>query len=169
MKATQQFAMTIALSLPLWNVSQAQQGIEVASASLSADGGSVALLVSSGNGAANGNQVLVFRRESGDLIQVHLDSDGNPPGDFEVSGTPSISSNGDVVAMASFADLDLNNPDSNGTVDAYARFIDAADTRLLSISNSGEQSDAGGQFPVVSGDGNFVAFQNSGEQYRPAG
>ncbi|MFK7955051.1 MAG: hypothetical protein AB8B96_03070 [Lysobacterales bacterium] len=171
MKATQLLAastaLTIGLGLSPWNVSYAQQGIEVASASLSADGGSVALLVSSGSGATSGSQVLVFRRETGELIQVHLNSDGNPPGDFDVSGTPSLSADGDVVAMASFADLDLNNPDGNGTVDAYVRLIGGADTRLLSINNSGVQSDAGGQFPVVSGDGGFVAFQTVASNVDP--
>ncbi|MEM7705006.1 MAG: hypothetical protein AAF358_05605 [Pseudomonadota bacterium] len=144
------------------------QARQFAAAELSADGTAVVLLVSSGGGATGGNEALVFNRQDGTVTQVHLNSAGNPPGNFDVSGTPSLSANGEVVALASFADLDLSNPDGNGTADAYVRLVTVPDTRLVSRSTAGEQSSAGGQLPVVSDDGQWVAFQTVASNLEPA-
>lgn len=158
----------LALSTILTTSPGLAQGLEIAGSSLSADGDSIVFIVSSGGGSSNGSEVRLFRLSSGETVQIHLDSQGNPPGNFDVSGAPSVSADGDVVALASFADLDLSNPDNNGTADVFARLVGAADTQLASINNAGVQSNAGGQFPVVSEDGRYVAFQTVADNVDPS-
>lgn len=80
------------------------------------------------------------------------------------SGYPDPSADGQWVAFWSRAS-NLVPGDGNGYADIFVRNHDSNITELVSVSSTGEQGNypSGGYFrgfPVISGDGNFIAFQS---------
>ncbi|HEU4733172.1 MAG TPA: Ig-like domain-containing protein [Kofleriaceae bacterium] len=99
----------------------------------------------------------VFRhdRVTGETIRVSVAT-----GDAQASGSsgvPDVSEDGNRVVFASTA-FDLVAGDSNGSSDIFLRDIAAATTTRVSLGSAGGQGDQGSTSPVISGDGNHVAF-----------
>jgi Tol biopolymer transport system component len=84
--------------------------------------------------------------------------------------SPSISSNGQFVAFASKAS-NVVNGDTNNACDVFVRDVIAGTTRLVSVDVTGTKNALGpsqtapypleSSYPLISGDGRWVAFQSS--------
>ncbi len=73
----------------------------------------------------------------------------------------SISSDFSGTKVAFVADAsNLVANDTNGKADVFLRDLAGGTTRLVSMTSAGVQGDNGSYSPVVSADGNFVAFQS---------
>jgi uncharacterized repeat protein (TIGR01451 family) len=73
------------------------------------------------------------------------------------SFSPRMSASGRVIAFASDAP-DLAGADANGTLDAFARDLDAGVTHLVSATPGGAAGNGSCGVPVISANGRFVAF-----------
>ncbi len=97
---------------------------------------------------------------------VSIDSLGGP-GDSS-SLEPIISANGNRVAFASFASNLTAVPDPSGIVDIFVRDLVSDTTTQASLDNSGTSPPNGNSSdPVLSADGNRVAFLSSGSNLVP--
>ncbi len=75
------------------------------------------------------------------------------------SETPSISSDGRLVAFGSYAS-NLVPSDNNGYQDVFLRDRSGLTTSLVSVSSSGTQGNSKSTSPSISADGRFVAFDS---------
>jgi Tol biopolymer transport system component len=75
------------------------------------------------------------------------------------SSSPSISASGRYVAFDSMAD-DLIGDDTNDAPDIFVRDRESGRTRRVSLSRSGDEGDSNSEYPLISADGRFVAFQS---------
>ncbi|MFC1759219.1 FG-GAP-like repeat-containing protein [Planctomycetota bacterium] len=73
---------------------------------------------------------------------------------------PSISDDGRFVAFTSEA-TNLVPDDTNGSRDVFVKDLQTGETRRASTSFSGAEGDSGSDFPSISGDGRYVAFQSA--------
>lgn len=73
---------------------------------------------------------------------------------------PSISANGRYVAFAS-ASSNLAPDDTNNDTDVFVRDTGAGTTRQGSVASDGKERNNSSDYPAISGDGHFVAFQSS--------
>jgi Tol biopolymer transport system component len=117
------------------------------------------------NGAGD---VFVRDRLSGttELVSVNdMGDQGN-----KSSNRPSISADGRFVLFLSDTD-NLVAGDTNGVTDVFVRDRLTRTTLRVNVSTSGEQanaaSDSGGGRPVISPDGNFVAFTSGASNLVP--
>ena len=130
-------------------------------AAMSADGSSVAfesfssrLVPDDTNGALD---VFVADVASGSITRVSLATDGGQADDRSYS--PSISSDGRMVAFSSFAD-NLVPDDTNHLLDVFLRRRDQQTTTRLSVGPDGAEGDGLSFAPVVSADGALVVFSS---------
>jgi Tol biopolymer transport system component len=79
---------------------------------------------------------------------------------------PSISADGRYVAFASYA-TNLVAGDTNNAVDIFVHDLLTGQTERVSVSTSGKQANAGSNFPVISGNGRYVAFISSATNLIP--
>ena len=132
------------------------------SPSISADGRFVAFESSATNlvenDTNNSSDVFIHDRLAGQTERVSVDSSGIQ-GNRESYGT-SISSDGRFVAFYSYADNLMTN-DTNGGYDAFVHDRLTGQTERVSVSTSGVQGNGFSQFPSISADGRFVAFESS--------
>jgi len=75
------------------------------------------------------------------------------------SGHSVITADGRYVAFISYAS-DLVSDDTNGTYDAFVWDRDTGLTELVSVSSTGDQSNAKCMDTAISGDGRYVAFSS---------
>jgi hypothetical protein len=127
--------------------------------SISADGRFVAFTSSASNfvaGDTNGvDDVFVRDRNSGTTERVSVDSLGN-----QANGSSlwvSISANGRVVAFDSQASNLVWN-DTNGVPDVFVHDRQNGKTRRVSVDSSGNEGLSYSGTPVISANGQFVAF-----------
>src|SRR5262249_58013850 len=78
---------------------------------------------------------------------------------LKASSTPSISSDGQLVAFASDADNLVPN-DTNGLTDTFVFNRATGAVSLVSVGVSGNAAGSD-SLPVISPDGRYVAFQNT--------
>ena len=78
----------------------------------------------------------------------------------------SISGDGRFVAFTAFGD-DMVAGDTNGANDVVVRDRTLHTTSLVSVTSGGAQANGGGNFPSVSADGRFVAFQSGATNLVP--
>jgi len=128
--------------------------------SISADGRyvvfeSVATNLVSGNGNPYAH-IFVRDIQTGTTTCVSVDSNGMQGVGF--SYAPSISSDGRYVAFYSAAALTSN--DLNGNWDVFVRDTVANTTTLVSVDSNEIQGNSFSQFPSISPDGRFVAFES---------
>lgn len=134
---------------------------------ISADGSAVAFVSGSdqlvdgdGNRAAD---VFVRDLDAKTTERVSLGVGGNELDDH--SGSPSISSDGRVIA---FDTLAANGAPGQSTFqEAFVHDRKSGETTLISVDNGG--ATIGGFNPTVSGDGRYVAFEGFPEQAGPLG
>jgi Tol biopolymer transport system component len=107
-------------------------------------------------GDTNGVQdVFVHDLKTGTTARVSVDSvgmQGNGP-----SGFPALSAKGRVVAFESFAD-NLVAGDTNGALDVFVHNLKTGITKRVSVDSAGRQSNLDSIEPVLSANGQVVAF-----------
>lgn len=130
--------------------------------SISSDGRSVAFQSGAWNlvpGDTNATgDVFVRDRQSGITTRVSVSSSGAQ--DNGLSTDAAISADGRVVAFASNAS-NLVPGDTNGTWDIFVHDREAGTTERVSVSSSGMQASHASTKPVLSADGQVVAFQSA--------
>ena len=106
--------------------------------------------------------VFVRDRETGTTRRVSLGPGGVPGG----GGKPGISANGRFVAFVSTSS-NLVPGDTNGRSDAFVRDRWRRVTTRVSVGPGGGQSNGDSDWPAISADGRFVAFQSSATNLVP--
>lgn len=133
---------------------------------ISADGCVVAFYSDAPNVvAADRNDVrdvFVRNRCTSESERVSVASDGTEGNAASQAAgfQPGISGDGQLVVFASDA-TNLDEGDDNGVADVFVRNRGDGSTRRLSKAPNGESGNAASQFPAISADGRFVAFQSS--------
>jgi len=103
--------------------------------------------------------VFVRDLKTGTTTLVSVNSAGNGSGNG-LSFVSCISANGRFVAFISLAS-DLADNDTNGDQDVFVRDLKTGTTTLVSVNRAGTASGNGfSEFPVMSADGRFVAFES---------
>jgi Tol biopolymer transport system component len=128
--------------------------------SISGDGGVVAFYSVASNFVRNDNNghadIIIWRRGGG-YSRASISSSGreaNGPSD-----SPSISSNGRVVAFVSNA-TNLVPGDTNDHQDIFVRDMAAHRTSRVSIATSGSEANGPSGMPALSADGRYVIFSS---------
>ncbi len=107
-----------------------------------------------------------FDRATGGVVLVSVNSAGTGSGNRD-SINPVISADGNVVAFSSSAS-NLNPLDTNNTSDIFARNLSTGTTFLVSVNSTGTGGGNGvSDLPVVSADGNVVAFRSGSTNLNP--
>lgn len=112
------------------------------------------------------SDVLRYDRTLGTLLLVSANTSG-VASSTSGSDSPSVSADGRYVAFSSGAS-DLVAGDTNGLLDVFRRDVLAGTTLRVSVDQGGAQLTAGlTAWPVISGDGNRVAFGSSANNLVP--
>lgn len=113
------------------------------------------------SGDTNGEQD-VFRRDrtSKETVLVSANSAGNFA--HGSSGNASMSVDGNLVVFESTG-TDIVSGDSNNAKDIFLRNMITEETIRVSVNSAENQSNGDSTEPVVSGDGNFVAFASEAD------
>ncbi|MDQ3991485.1 MAG: hypothetical protein M3245_04135 [Actinomycetota bacterium] len=133
-----------------------------ASPSISADGRYVAFssfatnLVPGGTSLARPD-IFVHDRETGTTERVSVSSAGVETD--RASWEPSISADGRFVAFESWA-TNLVPGDTNDAYDIFVRDRVVGTTERVSVASDGTQGNSSSQYPDVTADGRYVAFQS---------
>ena len=102
--------------------------------------------------------------DPGTTERVSVDSAGNEGNGR--SGYPSISGDGRFVAFQSDAS-NLVPDDTNHQDDIFAHDRLTGTTERVSVDSAGNEGDGGSEYPSISGDGRFVAFQSDASNLVP--
>jgi Tol biopolymer transport system component len=105
----------------------------------------------------NCQDIFLHNRLTGEAIMVSVASDGSLGNNW--SGWPSVSANGRFVAFKSWAE-DLVENDTNGSADIFVHDTLTGETTRVSVTSSGTEGDCYSDFPSISTDGRFVAFES---------
>lgn len=144
-------------------------------ASISADGRIVAFVSAADNlvsNDANGvADVFLHDLATGVTIRASIDSsgveaDGASSGGFLFGWAekPALSSDGSIVAFASYAD-NLAAGDTNGVEDVFVHDIATGQTEIVSLGSAGNQADSDSWAPSLSADGRIVAFTSEAKNF----
>jgi len=137
-------------------------------ASISADGRCVSFLSAASNlvpGDTNGAwDVFVRDRNTGITERVSVDSFGNEGNDY--SSVSSLSADGRFVAFRSWA-TNLVPGDTNGMDDIFVRDRLLGTTERISVDSSGTESNGSSDYPSISADGRYVAFESFADNLVP--
>ncbi len=134
---------------------------------ISPDGSRVAFISSSTDLVAvsdtnPGQDIFVRNLMAGSTVLASINAAGTATGNEASFGPLGFSDNGNRLVFTSFATDLVALPDANGIDDSFVRDLMAGTTSLVSINSTGTAAcNAASQFPVISGDGNFVAFQSA--------
>lgn len=101
--------------------------------------------------------VIWYDRVTGQSKLVSAAADGTPGDD--VSGNAVISADGRYVAFDSFAD-NLVPGDTNNNVDVFVKDMWTGAIAMVSVNDQGVQGNAFGIHPVISANGQYIAFQS---------
>ena len=136
--------------------------------SVSGDGGTVAFASLANNlFAADADReldVYVKRLATGELLLASTSSDGVKAGAFSLR--PSLDGSGSQVAFLSAAD-DLHEDDRDGLTDVFVKDLTTGAIVLASTTAAGAKGNAGSGPPVLSGDGQHVAFTSRASNLSP--
>jgi len=129
--------------------------------SLSENGRYVAF-ASSANNLVTGDtnsvrDIFVHDRETSQTTRVSIASDGTQAN--KLSDPPVISADGRYVTFASHA-TNLVNGDTNGATDIFVHDRQTGQTSRVSVASNGSQSSSFSVWPVISADGNLIAFES---------
>ena len=105
------------------------------------------------------SDVFVYDRQTGIPERVSVSSFGLNSVFSVSSDQPSISANGRFVAFRSYAP-DLVVDDTNARQDIFVYDRDTGMIERVSVSSTGEQGTNQSNFPSISADGRYVAFQS---------
>jgi len=101
--------------------------------------------------------VFVYDRDTDTIERVSVDNSGMQGNDD--SEYPSISSDGRYVAFTSHA-TNLVTGDTNTDSDVFVYDRDTDTIERVSVDNSGVQGDDVSEYPSISSDGRYVAFES---------
>lgn len=136
--------------------------------SISADGRYVAFQSVSTNLVPEDNNetwdVFVHDRQLGKTTRVSVDSDGNEANDY--SYNPSLSEDGRYVAFYSWA-TNLVPLDTNGQGDIFVHDCESGETTRVSVDSDGNEAESFSQYPSISADGRFIAFDSQADNLVP--
>jgi hypothetical protein len=148
--------------------SQEQGQGESAEPAISANGRYVAFQSAADNlvpdDTNNTYDVFVHDRLNGTTQRVSIASDGSQGNDL--SGLPSISSDGTLIAFHSSAN-NLVPGDVNNAWDIFVHDTTSGLTELISQSSTGVQGNSGSSVASISDDGNWVAFKSQANNLSP--
>jgi Tol biopolymer transport system component len=134
---------------------------------LSSDGRFVAFTSDATNlvpGDTNGyTDVFVRDRSGGTTERVSVDSNG-AEGSGTVYGSPSISSDGTVVAFTS-GSTNLVPNDNNKAWDVFVHDRTSGATERVSVDSSGAEGNGSSVEPAISADGQTVAFSSNAANF----
>jgi Tol biopolymer transport system component len=133
----------------------------IGTAALSGDGGFVAFASDASNlvpQPASGRHIYVKDLATGAIQRVSVDSAGNPAIGF-VAASPSLSSDGRLVAFASSAS-NLVPGDTNGAIDVFVHDRATGTTVRASVDSAGSEANGTSLRPDLSGDGRLVTFDS---------
>jgi WD40 repeat protein len=129
--------------------------------SISADGRYIAFQSTASNlvndDTNDAIDVFVYDRQEKHTIRISLSSNGIQGNSF--SQYPSISADGHYVTFMSDAN-NLVSGDTGPYEDIFLHDMETGQTTLVSIASGGSQADNPSQFPVLSADGRYVAFES---------
>ena len=114
------------------------------------------------NGDTSGEDVFVHDRATKKTKMVSINSKGRR-GNAE-SANPSISLNGRWVVFQSDAENLVRN-DSNLREDVFMRDRASGKTKRISVKSNGNQGNGDSDDPWISGDGRWVGFESSAENF----
>ena len=108
------------------------------------------------------NDVFVHDRQTHETTRVSVDSVGGQGNNNSghVSSHSSISADGRYVAFESLAS-NLVSGDTNAFSDVFVHNRWTHRTTRVSVDSAGNEANYGGEYPSISGDGRYVAFQSS--------
>ncbi|MBZ0111510.1 MAG: hypothetical protein K8J08_03540 [Thermoanaerobaculia bacterium] len=101
--------------------------------------------------------IFLHDRDSGTTSRVSVDSVGGEANDD--SDSPSVSADGRWIAFSSVAS-NLVSGDTNGMSDVFLHDRVNGTTSRVSVDSLGIEGNGASEYPSVSGDGQFVAFQS---------
>ncbi len=106
--------------------------------------------------------VFLRNRCAGNTQRVSVATDGSEGNAASQAAgfLPGISGDGQLVVFSSDAS-NLDAGDDNAVADVFLRDVANQTTRRLSVGRSGESGNGASQFPALSADGRFVAFQSA--------
>lgn len=116
------------------------------------------------SGTANCPDIFLHNRSTNIISRLSISSAG-VQGNFW-SDSPAISDDGRFVAFASVA-TNLVPGDTNGQPDIFLRDIQAGQTKRVSISSSGTQSNGASTAPSLSSNGRYIAFISAANNLVP--
>jgi hypothetical protein len=124
-------------------------------------------LVSGMDVTPNFDNVYRFDRQTGAVVLVSVDTAGTGGASGPCSA-PSISADGSIVAFESQGG-NLSPQDATiGTPQIFARNLTSGTTSLVSVNSSGTAAGNGMSFkPVISANGNVVAFESEASNLSP--
>ncbi len=105
----------------------------------------------------NCQDIFLHNLLSGATTIVSVASDGSPANNW--SGWPSVSENGRYVAFKSWAEHLVEN-DTNAWSDIFVRDTLTGETTRVSVATDETQADNYSNFPSISADGRYVAFDS---------
>ena len=100
-------------------------------------------------------QIFLWDTTVGTLGEIYQITFGN-----NESRHPSIDGSGNLITFSSDAS-DLIANDANEYEDIFAHAVDSNETWLISMNEFKQQTNGPSEKPIISGDGNFVAFESS--------
>ena len=100
--------------------------------------------------------VYVKDLQTGAIVRASVSTAG-VPGNGR-SSAPQISYDGRYAVFSSDA-TNLVDDDTNGVADVFVRDLQLNTTERVNVSSTGQQANGGSDWPTISGDGRYVAFE----------
>lgn len=113
------------------------------------------LPVTDGNGTYD---IYWYDTQEDDLRLVSATNSSNTAAGNGESTEPSVSNDGRYVVFQSSATDLISNPEDSSTTDIYMRDIQTNTTVRITETASAEQANGDSQFPMVSGNGQYIVF-----------
>ena len=105
----------------------------------------------------NVRDVFLFDSVTGQISRISVSSIGKQGN--KASFNPHLSADGRYITFSSEAD-NLVEADTNGNIDVFVYDQLTRQTSRVSVKSGGAQSEGGGLYSKISGDGRFVVFQS---------
>jgi hypothetical protein len=120
-------------------------------------------------GSTDGNNfgIFVHDRQTGNNELVHVASGGTPGNAIQDAFSPAISADGQHVAFASAA-TNLVPGDTNGFNDIFVYDRQTGVTERVSVASNGTPGDKTSDSPVISKDGQHIAFASAATNLVPS-
>lgn len=112
------------------------------------------------------NDIFLVNRRSGELRRISVNNAGVPTAVSEPSLRPRISADGTAVAFQSFGTT-LTDNDTNAGADVFVYAVASPSLVAVSRNTAGELGNASSEEPVLSANGQVIAFTSSATNLSP--